>query len=161
MVYTPSIPSMNIPSRLPKLLLVYNAENGAFNALADTLHKVFSPATYQCSLCQYTHGLTGMVLPWKIFLEALGLESRFLYRSEFRELFPTVPDALPLILLEHPERLEILLDAENIKQTGGVDELMCVVANRLAAAIPAALECPDVNPSLGAGINALRAGSEP
>jgi hypothetical protein len=71
-----------------KLLLVYNAYNGAFNALADTLHKVFSPATYQCSLCQYTCGLTGMVLPWKKFLDSLGLESRFLYRDGFREEFP-------------------------------------------------------------------------
>ena len=127
---------MNHPSHLPKLLLVYNAENGAFNALADTLHKVFSPATYQCSLCQYTFGLTGMILPWRNFLNSLGLESRFLYRSEFREQFPAFAGSLPLILLEYPDRLTILLDAEAIRQTEGVEELMCLVANRLAAAVP-------------------------
>jgi hypothetical protein len=150
---------MNTPSRLPKLLLVYNAENGVFNALADTLHKVFSPATYQCTLCQYTHGLTGMVLPWKNFLDSLGLPSRFLYRSEFREQFPAFNEPLPLILLEYPDRLVGLLDAQTIHRTGGVDELMHVVANRLAAAIPAGLRCSEATPSPGLGINALGSGT--
>ena len=37
-----------------RLILVYNADNGLFNAVTDWSHKFFSPQTYQCSLCRYT-----------------------------------------------------------------------------------------------------------
>ena len=38
----------------PRLLFVYNADTGLFNALADSAHKILSPQTYQWVLCEVT-----------------------------------------------------------------------------------------------------------
>jgi len=35
-----------------RIIFVYNTDDGLFNALMDTAHKIFSPATYECSLCR-------------------------------------------------------------------------------------------------------------
>ena len=44
--------------------------------------------SYQCSLCRCTFGLTGMLIPWKNFLQLLPFPSDFLHRDEFRPRFP-------------------------------------------------------------------------
>ena len=51
-----------------ELIFIYNAESGLFNAVSDYLHKVISPDTYACSLCQITYGNLGMKKKWKDFL---------------------------------------------------------------------------------------------
>lgn len=117
----------------PELIFVYNADDGFFNALSDTAHKIFSPETYACSLCRFTYGLVGMVRPWKRFLDELALPTKFYHRREFREAYPEIKDALPLILLRRPgEAPEILVDAATIGATGGVEMLMRVVRERLS-----------------------------
>jgi len=67
----------------PKLVFVYNADNGLFNAIAATAHRVFSPATYECHLCLYTHDIQGMRLTWKHFLESLGFHWTFITARNF------------------------------------------------------------------------------
>ena len=42
------------------LILVYNADSGFFNALADSAHKLLSPSTYDCRLCALTYGAIQM-----------------------------------------------------------------------------------------------------
>ena len=114
-----------------RLLFVYNAENGVFNALLDSAHKVFSPATYECSLCKYTHGLTGMLLPWKRFLDSLPQGKEFLHRTEFRQVYPGDDTPLPAIFLIEGEQRRLLLSADGIKAADGTDGLMEKVRERL------------------------------
>ena len=97
-----------------RLIFVYNADNGFFNALMDSAHKVFSPATYECSLCKFTYGIAGMLLPWKNFLESLQIPVTFLHRNEFRREQPGNDPALPVMLFEHRGSRELLLSAEEI-----------------------------------------------
>lgn len=115
-----------------RLILVYNADNGFFNAVTDWSHKFFSPATYQCNLCRFTFGLTGMLVPWKNYLELLPFPVTFLHRDEFRAVFPqyaTLP--LPVILAEKSGRAEILLSAEDIHVTEGLSGLIGLMQARL------------------------------
>jgi hypothetical protein len=115
-----------------RLVFVYNADNGFFNALMDSAHKVFSPATYECTLCKFTYGLTGMLLPWKRFIDALDLPVVFLHRNEFREQFPQCTAPLPVVLLESGERgLEDFISADEIAAAGGLDALIALVRERL------------------------------
>ena len=115
-----------------RLLMVYNAENGLFNALNDWAHKFFSPHTYQCTLCHFTYGLTGMLKEWKTFIELQPVPTVFFHRREFWQAHPDfLATKLPLILVEKSGRLEILLSANEIKDTGGVMTLIDLVQSRL------------------------------
>ena len=104
--------------------MVYNGENGFFNALSDTVHKIFSPATYECSLCLFTHGLTGMVRPWKVYVEKLPMPVVFLYRTDFIRRYhrPEIP--LPAIFAVRNGELEVVLGAEEIRKCGAVEPLI-------------------------------------
>jgi hypothetical protein len=108
----------------PKLVFVYNADNGLFNAIAATAHRIFSPATYECSLCLYTYGVRGMHREWKRFLESLECRLVFYYRKEFRADYPHLDCHLPAVLVERGNGLELLLASDEIKACGTLEELI-------------------------------------
>lgn len=116
-----------------RITLAYNAEQGLFNALNDWAHKFFSPETYECTLCRYTHGLHGMLMPWKKFIESLKFPALFLHQSEFRNRYPGLDIPLPAILVEFGGKLKVLLSAEDIGAAGNLDGLMRAVRSRLDA----------------------------
>jgi hypothetical protein len=122
-----------------RMVMVYNAEDGFFNALTDWAHKVFSPATYECTLCRYTVGLTGMLSPWKSFIELQSFPTTFLHRTEFRQLHPQFQSTpLPVILVEKFGKLEALVTAEEIKASGGLMSLINLMQTRLELGRPTA-----------------------
>ena len=90
------------------------------------MHRVFSPATYECRLCQITFSAVGMLRPWKDFLESRPEAKRFYHRKEFAAAYPQVTAELPLILKTDPDSLspEILLSREEIENCADVDELI-------------------------------------
>lgn len=112
--------------RMNKLILVYNAENGMFNAIADMAHKIFAPETYECTLCRYTYSVTGMLTKWKNFLLSLNCHLVFLYRQEFRDLYPDLDINFPAILMETERGIEMVLTANEIKACANLDELMAI-----------------------------------
>ena len=120
-----------------KLVLVYNADNGLFNALTDTAHKIFSPHTYQCSLCRYTYGTMGMVRPWKLFLDSLDCPKEFLHRNEFLAQYPHGKISLPAILWVDENGLKTLLSAEEIKECGNLEKLTAALRTKLTGLCPA------------------------
>jgi hypothetical protein len=84
----------------PSLVFVYNAESGVFNALADSAHKIFSPATYACNLCALTHSAFGMRAGWRRFLESLGVSLEFLHADELRSRYPSESSPLPAVFVK-------------------------------------------------------------
>jgi hypothetical protein len=114
-----------------RLIFVYNGDNGFFNALMDSAHKVFSPSTYECSLCKYTFGLTGMLLPWKNFIESLQIPVTFLHRNEFRRENPGQDPTLPVMMYEGGGRRDVLISAEEIDAAGSLDGLISLTRDRL------------------------------
>lgn len=108
------------------LIFVYRAERGIFNAVSHTMHRVLSPETYECRLCQFTFSAVGMLRPWKDFLDSRPEAKLFYHRKEFESAYPTIKEELPLILRMEagkPE-LEILLGRSEIENCANVDELI-------------------------------------
>jgi hypothetical protein len=70
------------------LLFVYNADSGRWNAYMDMAHKIFSPATYPCSLCDLTYGVFKIRPEWDDFVKNSPLPMVFLHRDEFQEQYP-------------------------------------------------------------------------
>lgn len=114
------------------IVFVYNAEEGFFNALSDTIHKVFSPETYQCSLCRFTYGLTGMVLPWKNYIDSLKERPVFLHRTEYKKAYPEFHADLPIIFLDRDSAQTVLMTAQQIKECGDLETLIQRLSKRLS-----------------------------
>ncbi len=114
-----------------RLLMIYNADSGLANAALDSLHKLFSPGTYACRLCDLTHGLARMKAEWRTTIEALPLPVAFLHRDEFHAARPGDPTPLPAILRETAAGLETLVSAADFARIDTLEALQALLAGRL------------------------------
>ncbi len=65
------------------LVFVYNADSGMLNLVKDIAHKLLSPATYPCSLCDLTYSAFGERKSWVRFRKALPVSQEYLHIDEF------------------------------------------------------------------------------
>jgi hypothetical protein len=110
-----------------KLIFIYNADSGLKNAIKDSAHKILSPKTYQCKLCDLTYGPFKEKKKWKEFRKKSNIEMQFLHADEFEKLYKSKfrPSfALPVILLENQYDLEILISHKGLDQIDSVDSLI-------------------------------------
>lgn len=112
-----------------RLIFVYNADSGYFNLAADIAHKIFSPTTYPCHLCDITYGVFKIRPVWEAYVQKSQHELIFLHRDEFHAQFPDWKNAtLPLVLRRRDENLEVLLDAAALEQIKDAEGLVQVLA---------------------------------
>lgn len=107
----------------PKLVFVYNADNGVFNLLADIAHKIISPATYNCNLCALTHTNFGMKKDWKKYLESLNRPLEFLHADEFQSKYNFGKVELPAVFAESGGDLKLVISAAEINACESLDDL--------------------------------------
>lgn len=117
-----------------KIIFVYNAEAGFLNGMMDSVHKIVSPSTYECSLCAITHGSFTMDRAWRDYLRGLPLETVFHHRKDFRAAYPAAEFALPAILLEKDGKVTELVDAAGLKAQSDVNGLIKALDGALANA---------------------------
>ena len=109
------------------LVFIWNADSGLHNAVMDSLHKVVSPQTYACKLCQLTYGLTGPKARWNEFLETLGRPVVCYHRDEFlqtpvAEQFPGLE--LPAVLICAADKCQILISKDEMLKIEDLDGLL-------------------------------------
>lgn len=123
------------PDTTARLILVYNADSGLWNALRDAVHKVVRPETYPCSLCALTYGWAAMHSDWRRFLFRLPLEKVFLHRDEAAGTLAGVEADLPAILLDTGEGApQVLVPAAELNAVQHRRALMALLLDRLRAA---------------------------
>lgn len=105
------------------LVFVYNADSGLFNLVTDIAHKIFSPQTYACQLCNITHGNLTMRQEWREFIDDLPLPCEFMHRDEFLRAHPEVEDDLPAVYTRSNEALQVCVDANKINKCNSLSEL--------------------------------------
>ena len=116
-----------------RLLIVYNADGGIFNALAHAVHKAVRPDTYPCSLCAITYGAVSMRREWREFLSGLTMERVFHHRDDFAVAYQGHAFPLPAILISYfGEAPHVLVSSEELDGIADVDELIDVVGEKLA-----------------------------
>ncbi len=117
-----------------KLIFVYNAGSGFFNVAADMAHKIFSPATYPCSLCDLTYGIFKIRPEWEAFIKNAPFTLDFLHKDEFQQAYPAGRHlALPCILTEADTQLETLVPAVELNALKTIAELKKLVLERASA----------------------------
>lgn len=83
--------SMDTAPEQDTLIFVYNADSGLLNMIKDGFHKVVSPSTYPCRLCDLTWSIIGERKRWRVFVDNLPAVMEFLHRDEFEQRYPGVP----------------------------------------------------------------------
>lgn len=122
---------------MKQLLFVYNADAGFFNMVTDIAHKIFSPATYPCSLCDLTYGILKIRPEWDEFVQNSPVPFVFLHKDEFHHAYPDLKDmALPVVLLQDGNAHSALIPAAELNALQSVAALSEVI-----------LKCLEVRPA--------------
>lgn len=124
---------------IKKLIFVYNANSGKFNAWLDSAHKILSPSTYQCRLCDLTYGVFKENEEWARFRESLQTTSNvqdleFLHIDEFEQQYKSkwLPKyEYPLILTASDDGLEIFMSAVEMQQLDTTSALINDIKSKL------------------------------
>jgi hypothetical protein len=116
-----------------QLLFVYNANSGAVNAVLDSMHKVLSPTTYDCKLCELTFGTFTEKEVWKKFREDSTVEMRFLHKNEFLKEFRSkwLPKySFPVVLVNTNNELQLFISSEEFENVSTAEELITLIQAR-------------------------------
>ncbi len=119
---------------LKKLIFVYNADSGLRNMVMDSAHKIFSPATYECSLCNITYGVFSENSIWKKFRNETDIEMEFLHKDEFAKTYKSKfghKFTFPIVLIESTEELELFVKTEELNKFENATELVDLIKERV------------------------------
>lgn len=114
-----------------ELLFVYNADSGPLNAVLDAGHKLISPDTYSCSLCQLTYGAVSERRVWRRFRRSASHHVTFLHRDEYEERYAPL-DSYPVVLQSNGKH-EVLISTDELNALETAEELIALVSKRTPA----------------------------
>ena len=121
---------------LEKLVCVYNADSGKRNAVMDSLHKILSPSTYECNLCDITYGLFGEKKEWREFRSGFQMEMEFLHRDEFTRAYASKFGSkytFPIVLGAGSGEFEVVIGTAELNQVQDAAQLMALIEKRAVA----------------------------
>ena len=113
------------------IVFVYNADSGLVNEMKDYVHKIVSPASYECNLCAITYGNTGMKGEWKSFVNDLPVPVVFLHKDEFHEQFNYPGASFPCVYLQRGNKLDLLITSDEINECNDLEDLKALVKDKL------------------------------
>ncbi len=120
---------------LQKLIFIYNADSGFGSTLLGTAHKIFSPGTYKCNLCDITFGAFTENRRWKKFREGTDLSMEFLHKDEFQKRYAPGPGhrfSFPIVLAATANGFEVLVKTQELNALGQAGELIELIEDRTA-----------------------------
>ncbi|MGK7942513.1 MAG: GTPase [Crocosphaera sp.] len=107
-----------------KIIFVYNANSGLMNTVLDIGHKILSPETYNCNLCNITHGVLQEREEWKSFRESSTNELEFLHKDEFEKKYKQVKE-YPIVLMSNQKNeLHEIINKDELNQLNTVEGLI-------------------------------------
>lgn len=119
---------------IQKLIFIYNADSGLRNVVIDSAHKIFSPSTYQCSLCDITYEAFTENSIWKKFRKETDLEMEFLHKDEFSKIYKSKfghKFTFPIVLAETQNGLEIFVKTEELNEMDIAEGLIAMIKERV------------------------------
>ncbi|MDH5408075.1 MAG: hypothetical protein OEZ33_09255 [Gammaproteobacteria bacterium] len=116
----------------PQLVFVYNADSGLFNTVSDIAHKILSPSTYSCQLCQLTHSYFSVKQDWVSFLEEIDADCEFLHRDELEQKYGLTDVELPTILKLKNDKLEEWMNKNELNNCRDIESLKNTINQKLS-----------------------------
>ncbi len=103
---------------ISKLLFVFSANGGRWNAIADSMKKLLMMEG--CALCSITHGIAGEKPEFLIWKRSVGVPVEYVHRDEMlAELVDVVGKAIPAVVAATGQRLVLLLPPEAVARCRG------------------------------------------
>lgn len=118
-----------------KLIFIYNADSGLRNMIVDSAHKILSPDTYACSLCDITYGAFTENSVWKKFRKEMNLEMQFLHKDEFSKAYASKfghKFTFPIVLAESNSGLEVFIKTEELNGIENPEALIALIQQRIS-----------------------------
>ncbi len=116
---------------MQQLVFVYNANSGLLNLGKDVLHKLVSPTTYPCKLCDLTYGVMSEKREWVACRKRLPLKQLYLHKDEFQERYGSRSERLPAVFFENAGQLEVLIGAKEMDRMDSLNEFIRVLEQRI------------------------------
>ncbi len=116
-----------------KLIFIYNADSGWRNMILDSAHKIFSPDTYDCSLCDITYGAFTENTVWKNFRKETDVQMEFLHKDEFSQSYASKfgnKFTYPIVLTTSNNALEVFIKTEELNGLTRAEELIDLIKVR-------------------------------
>ncbi|MDJ0510400.1 MAG: GTPase [Crocosphaera sp.] len=107
-----------------RIIFVYNANSGLINGALDIAHKILSPETYPCNLCNITHGVLREREKWKKFRELSTDELEFLHKDEFEKKYKEVKEYPTVLIRSKTNDLHEIISKYDFNQLKNVEELI-------------------------------------
>jgi hypothetical protein len=127
------VPVMTLQA--PALYHVYNADGGLLNAVKDSFHKTFAPASYPCALCALAFGFFAMRGEWKRLRRDILVPQYELHRDDYVAVLPDLDERLPVIVLREADgKLRPIVRAAEMEAMERLEELVALTRSRLAEA---------------------------
>ena len=120
-------------SKVQKLLFIYNANSGLRNLLIDGAHKILSPKTYDCNLCDITFGAFSENSRWKKFRKESELPMEFLHKDEFKKEYASKFSKkydFPIVLAVTHSGMEIMVNTHELNALAKAEDLMHLISIR-------------------------------
>ncbi|HEV8582370.1 MAG TPA: hypothetical protein VGX68_25160 [Thermoanaerobaculia bacterium] len=109
---------MDAKRQIDRLIFVFSADSGSFNAFLDSAKKVLR--IKGCTLCAITHGLAGEKSEWRECREELGVQIDYVHRDEISEdLRRVAGDNLPCVVAGTNGDLVYLLGPDVLERCRG------------------------------------------
>src|SRR4030065_960816 len=97
-----------------KIIFVYNANSGFINSILDIGHKVISPHTYECNLCNMTYGVVSEREEWKRFRKSS--------KDEFEKKYKEKREYPIILKINEANRLDELISKDDLNKMKNVNE---------------------------------------
>lgn len=116
-----------------ELVFVYNEDSSPIAMVMGFAHRVVSPETYECRLCDITYDRFTMKAEWRRFLDQLGLPASFHFRNRFVANHPAhAAQRFPMVLfVDGAGQTVPLLTAERVNAITTLADLESAVAAEL------------------------------
>ncbi len=116
-----------------KLIFIYNADSGFRNMIIDGAHKILSPSTYECKLCEITFSAFTEKNVWKKFREKSKIKMEFLHKDEFKKQYAPKFEykyTFPIVLEDTENGLEIYIKTDELKAMENAEKLIELIDKR-------------------------------
>ncbi|EDM43752.1 GTPase EngB [unidentified eubacterium SCB49] len=116
------------------LIFVYNANAGKINGLLDSVHKIMSPSTYECSLCAITHGVFTESKIWATYRKSSNVKMDFFHKDEFLSRYHSkwLPAfTFPIVLYSNQDGLSVFITTEELNALTEQEALIALIQERI------------------------------
>jgi hypothetical protein len=117
------------------LHFVYNVEATPQALVKDFIHRLVSPETYPCRLCDVTYGRFVKKPGWQLFLWSLPVKTAFYTKGSFVKKFPAWShQEFPAVFAEDEAgQLSVFISAREFSSIASLAALESEVTARLKA----------------------------